>query len=450
MKHALMDLLLTKTGRGRLLVGSMLAASVVIASPAGGQTVPDGSNVVERVVAVVGDSVILMTELDEFLITMEARGWSRPTDEDELMKVRVEVLDQLINEQLVLQDAARDTLIIISDVDLEDRVQREIDGQIVQFGTIARLQQALAEQNMTMAVFREQRKETIRRQLLQERYIAKQGQSAANVAVTEADARAFFEENQAQMPQVPPTVRFEHLQLAPEASDSAKATALAEAERLLELIISGEDFAELATRFSDGPTSSVGGELGWIRRDGSMVREFEDATFELITGRVSPPVETEFGYHLITVERVRGGERRVRHILIQPEIVQMDIDANETRAREFGARLNAGTAMADLSDQEPDTFDLSIPQIAQISESYASAMQNAAAGDVIGPIPLVDPRAEGSWGIAKVLEVKAGGPSRFEDVRDLIEERLQSQRLSERVVEALRNRTYIEIRLSGS
>ena len=401
MKHALMDLLLTKTGRGRLLVGSMLAASVVIASPAGGQTVPDGSNVVERVVAVVGDSVILMTELDEFLITMEARGWSRPTDEDELMKVRVEVLDQLINEQLVLQDAARDTLIIISDVDLEDRVQREIDGQIVQFGTIARLQQALAEQNMTMAVFREQRKETIRRQLLQERYIAKQGQSAANVAVTEADARAFFEENQAQMPQVPPTVRFEHLQLAPEASDSAKATALAEAERLLELIISGEDFAELATRFSDGPTSSVGGELGWIRRDGSMVREFEDATFELITGRVSPPVETEFGYHLITVERVRGGERRVRHILIQPEIVQMDIDVNETRAREFGARLNAGTAMADLSDQEPDTFDLSIPQIAQISESYASAMQNAAAGDVTGPIPLVDPRAEGSWGIAK-------------------------------------------------
>ena len=77
-------------------------------------------------------------------------------------------------------------------------------------------------------------------------------------------------------------------------------------------------------------------------------------------------------------------------------------------------------------------------------------MQDAAPNEVIGPIPLVDPRAENSWGIAKVLEVKAAGLSQFEEVRDLIEERLKSQRLSEIVVEGLRNRTYIEIRLAGS
>ena len=104
--------------------------------------------------------------------------------------------------------------------------------------------------------------------------------TAATVTVTEADARAYFDENQAQMPQVPPMIRFEHVQLAPQASDSAKAAALAETERLLEMVISGEDFADLATRFSHGPSSSVGGELGWIRRDGSMVAEFEDAAFQ--------------------------------------------------------------------------------------------------------------------------------------------------------------------------
>ncbi len=195
MKYLAMDLLgLLSKRRDHVtpVLGLMLSAPLLINSPANAQIVPDESNVVERVVAVVGDSVILMTELDEYLLTLEARGWSRPTDEDEFMKVRVEVLDQLINEQLVLQDAARDTLINISDVDLEDRVQREIDGQILQFGTIARLQQMLAEQNMTMAVFRDQRKEMLRRQLLQERYFAKQGQSTSAIAVTETEARAYF------------------------------------------------------------------------------------------------------------------------------------------------------------------------------------------------------------------------------------------------------------------
>ena len=445
-----MGLLLEKCGHARVVLASMLVAFPLTASPAVGQIVPDASNVVERVVAVVGDSVILMTELDEYLLTLEARGWRRPTDEDELMKMRLEVLHQLINEQLVLQDAARDTLINISESDLEDRVQREIDGQILQFGTIARLQQMLAEQNMTMAVFRDQKKEEIRRQLLQERYIAKQGQSAAAIAVTEVEAMAYFIENRAQMPQRPPTVRFEHLDLSPQPSDSAKAAALAEAERLLELVISGEDFAELATRFSDGPSNEVGGDLGWVRRDGSFLPEFEEAVFDLAPGRVSSPVETAFGYHLITVERRRGAERRVRHILIRPEILQKDIDANEARARDFAARLEAGTAMADLSDEKPDTFDVSIAQLAQIAEAYASAMVNAAPGDVIGPVPLADPRAADSWAIAKVLDVKAAGPSRFEDVREMIEEQLKARSLSERVVEALRNRTYVEIRLTGS
>ncbi len=252
------------------------------------------------------------------------------------------------------------------------------------------------------------------------------------------------------MPQVPPTVRFEHLQLSPEASDTAKADALAETERLLEMLMSGEDFAELATRFSHGPSSSMGGELGWIRQDGSFVPEFEEIAFRWSPGRVSSPVETEFGYHLITVERVRGGERRVRHILIQPEIMQTDIEENDARVKDFGMRLEAGEVMADLSDQTSDTLELSLAEIAQISEEYAFAMQDAGPNEVIGPIPLVDPRAENSWGIARVLEVKAAGLSQFEEVRDLIEERLKSQRLSEIVVEGLRNRTYMEIRLAGS
>ena len=66
-------------------------------------------NVVERVVALVGDSVILMTELDEYLLTLEASGWARPDDPNELLTVKTQVLDQLVNQQLILLEAIKDT-----------------------------------------------------------------------------------------------------------------------------------------------------------------------------------------------------------------------------------------------------------------------------------------------------------------------------------------------------
>ena len=412
------------------------------------QTSMEEDNVVERVVALVGDSVILMTELDEYLLTLEASGWARPDDPNELLTVKTQVLDQLVNQQLILLEAIKDTTLTVSEVELEGRVQQEVDGQVRQFGTTNRFQDALAEQNMTVAQFREQRKNMIRRDLLQERYFAKSGTGDDGVIITEEEARAFFEENRSQIPQAPATILFENFILSPVANDESKAEALAEAERLLQLAMLGEQtFAEIATRFSDGPSAQNGGELGWIRHDGSMVPEFEEEAFKLSPGRVSSPVETEFGYHLILLERVRGGERRVRHILIEPDILESDIEAAEVRAQSFVEKLGSGEIPTDIVAVTPDTLDLALGQIAEISPEYAASMVTAQAGDIIGPIELTGPRMENSWGIAKIIEMKSGGSSEFEDVRELIEERLRSIRGAESLIEELRNRTFVEIRL---
>lgn len=429
---------------------AMVAAVLLSIPPAvEGQQSPAGTEIVERVVAVVGDSVILHTELEEFLISMAARGWTRPEEPEALLEAQLETVDQLVNQLLVLQEAAKDTLLEIAEDELEDRVQEEIDGQVRQFGTLGRLQDALAEQSMTMAVFREGRKNLIRRQLLQERYFAKRGQEAADIVVTEEEALAYWEENQELIPERPSTIRFENIQLLPEPDEAAKALAFAEADSILNLIRGGEEFVELAERFSDGPTASVGGELGWMRRDGSYVPEFEEAAFALPPGSVSVPVLTEFGYHLILVERVRGGERRVRHILIQPDLAESDVEANDARAESFAARLNAGETMVDL-DMDPDTADLTIEQIAQTSPEFGAAMRDAEVGDVIGPIRVSDPRAPNGWGLAVVLDRSSGGSAEFSEFRGMIVERLRSQGLTETVIEGLRSQAYIDIRLDGS
>jgi peptidyl-prolyl cis-trans isomerase SurA len=426
----------------------LAAASFLTPLPAEGQGLSQGIDVVERVVAVVGDSVILLTELDEFLLTMEARGWSRPTGAAELLDARLEVLDQLINQNLVLQEAAKDSLLTIPEEELEERVQEEVDGQIRQFGTLGRLQQALAEQNMTMAVFREQRKDAIRRQLLQERYFAKRGQGPSDIVITEEEARAYFDENQDLIPTRPLTIFFEAARLLPEPTDDAKAEALAEADSVLILLGDGEEFEEFAARYSDGPSASAGGELGWARQDGSFVKEFEEMAFRMPAGAMSRPVETEFGYHIILVERIRGGERRLRHILFQPEIRTGDVELNDDRTLEFAARLQEGETFSDLG-LKPDSAHLTLEQIAQTSPGLASAMRNAQVGDVIGPVRMDDPRNPDGWTLVRVLETTVGGLAEFAEFQDVIVERLQSQRLTASVVEGLRSETYIDIRLGG-
>jgi peptidyl-prolyl cis-trans isomerase SurA len=426
------------------LLGALL---FLIPSPVDGQQTPQTINLVERVVAVVGDSIISMTELDESLLQMEARGWTRPTGAVELLEARLTVLDQLINQQLILQDAAKDSLLEVSEEELEDRVQQQIDGQIRNFGTLARLQQVLAEQSMTMALYREQQKNLIRSQLLQERYFAKRGQSEAGIVVTEEEARTYFNDNPDLIPDRPTTILFESIRLQPEPSDAAKAEALAEADSVLGLLGNGEEFAELARRFSDDGSASGGGELGWSRQD-DFVEEFADVAFEIPPGVVSPPVETQFGYHLILVERVRGGERRVRHILFQPAITTGEVEANDARAESFADRLRAGETMSDLG-QEADTVDLPLDAIAQTSRELATAMEDAQMGDVVGPVRVDDPQSESSWILVRMLATTPGGLGEFFEFQDMIVERLRGEGLTESVIESLRSQAYIDIRIGG-
>lgn len=180
MKHRSTKLEAVVRGRGRPAVVPLLVAVALASTPeaASAQNPPGFTDIVEQVAAVVGDSVILMTEIDSYLLRLEAQGWTRPETTAGLMSFKAEVLDLLVNEQLVIQDAGRDSTIAVSEEELEDRLELEIDGQIRQFGTIARLQEALAAQNMTMAVFRDQRRDAIKRSILQERYMAKQGRGA--------------------------------------------------------------------------------------------------------------------------------------------------------------------------------------------------------------------------------------------------------------------------------
>ena len=119
--------------------------------------------------------------------------------------------------------------------------------------------------------------------------------------VSEKDSRIFFENNP-QYFKKPEEVKASHIliQVAPDAGDEEKLTARKKIEDIQKKIAAGDDFANLAKQYSEGPSKSNGGDLGYFDRK-KMVKPFSDAAFDLKPGQVSDIVETRFGFHLIKV-----------------------------------------------------------------------------------------------------------------------------------------------------
>lgn len=145
-----------------------------------------------------------------------------------------------------------------------------------------------------------------RLQFITDNYLATEylkGEVVNNVTVPDNDIKTYYDEHTDEF-KIPEMVRTRHILIKVDAgaSEEEKQKAKEKAEDILKKINSGEDFAKLASEFSDDTmTKPKGGDLGFISR-GRLVEPFEDAAFALKPGEVSDIVETQFGYHIIKVE----------------------------------------------------------------------------------------------------------------------------------------------------
>jgi len=254
------------------------------------------------------------------------------------------------------------------------------------------------------------------------------------------------------MQQRPRILSIEQVVLVPAPSDSAKAAARATAQMLLDSISAGGDFQELAKEYSDDPGSAVqGGDLGWFR-PGTMVREFEDAAFALLDGQVSDVVETEFGFHIIKVERSRVSERMGRHILIRAELGQADLARTRTRADTVLELARTGTPMDDLFDRfsdplAPDTLTVAFEQLAQLPPGYDAMLRSAVEGEVVGPLEYQTAPGETRFAVVRVKSIREAGAYTFEDVKAQLADQLQRQKQVEGLLARLRAKSHVDIRL---
>ncbi len=327
----------------------LLALLLVFASAAAAdEKAPEPNDVA----AYLNGKPILETEVDALVEPQIKRnaGQLPPQFVEQLkQQLRQQAIDQLITQKL-LQQQIQDKDIQVSD----EAVDAKLSELAARQGTTV---DQLKEQVASMGMDFNEIRENIREGLTYEKMFEQKW--ADELKVTEDDAKAYYEQNQQQF-QSPQQVRASHILIKPEPEDekdanmvaAAKATAKAEAEKILKEVKDGGDFSALAKEHSSCPSNTRGGDLNFFGR-GQMVKPFEDAAFAMEIGQVSDVVETQFGYHIIKVTDKKEASNKSFAEAKDDILKQLRMQKMSELAQQFIEKLKAEAKITYPPGKEP-------------------------------------------------------------------------------------------------
>ncbi|HJU74232.1 MAG TPA: peptidylprolyl isomerase [Gemmatimonadaceae bacterium] len=439
-------------------LSAVLLAGALASSTLGAQPQPAAGTRVglDSIVALVGSTPILWSDLLEAINQRRAAGMELPNDSAGQLALMREVLNGLVDEEVLVQRARADTGIAIDEADVLNTVEQEMKRQRARFQTDAEFAGALRQSGFgPPEEYRRWLAEQVRRSQLQRRLVEKLRREGRVIPVSVTDAE-LDEAIKGRPPQrKPATVTFRQLVIGTAASEKARAAARAKAESLLKDIRAGADFELLAKRESmDTTTNKNGGDLGWQRRQTIPGYELLDnLIFGLNPGQVGPVVETPDGFHVVRVDRARPGEVKARQILIRPAYDSTDIARAQARADSALALWKAGqipldTLYARYHDPIEERGSLQPFPRAELPEAYGKAFAEAKPNEFVSPFRIEDAaRGVPKFVVAQILEVDQGGEYTAAELRDQLRESLAEAKAIRRLIDTLKRETYVSVRI---
>jgi peptidyl-prolyl cis-trans isomerase SurA len=441
--------------RWALALGSLALAAAPVGAAAQQK---DTTTTIDRIVAIVGTKAILATQVQEQAF-VQLRDQQLPTDPKVRAAFFKSLVQQMVDDELVIQEAQRDTAIRVTDEEVTQSVDELFRNARARYSSDEQFRKDLAASGFqTLEEWRNYTSDQQRRELLKQRFWERvRGQKQYKpIPPTDAEIRDYFEKNKATFRPQGEAISFRQIVIGPIPSDSAKAKARALADSILVELRKGGDFAVAAKRFSMDPGSrEQGGSLNWIRRGQGYDPRFEDAAFSLRPGQISDPVESSFGFHLIQVQRTQPAEVQVRHILIMPVVDSVRADSTRRLAEAVYAAVKAGASFDSLQRlyhdkiEEREANQFPIERLTQSAPAYATAIKDVKQGE-LAPLFRLDASdpLRTKYVVLQLTARIPAGEVRFEDIRDQLRNKLGDILARRRYLERLRQTTFVEIRES--
>ena len=271
--------------------------------------------VIDQVVAVVGKSIILESDIQNQYLNYRMQGGISGSASE--MKCRI--LEEILFQKLMVTQAEVDS-IVVSDIQVEADLDRRLSGFIQQFGSQEKMEDYYGK-SLT-----EIKKEL--HGIVYEQMLAQQVQSGivSNIDITPSEIRAFFKSiPEDSIPLIKTEYIIAEIVKNPPISIEEKLRIKEQLNDIRKRILDGTSFSTLAIMYSQDPGSAKkGGELGFYGR-GQLYPEFEAVAFKLKEGEISNVIETEAGYHIIQMIARKGDYINVRHILLSPKVSPQDL-----------------------------------------------------------------------------------------------------------------------------
>ena len=289
---------------------------------------------IDGVAAVVENHVILKSDLAQMVNMTAIQRRIDLNNLDAFLQLQGSVIQSMIDQKILLEMAEVDS-ITVEEKDVNQSLDQQVEMLINQAGNKERAEEILGQ---SIKSFRREFWYDMKDRMISERY---QQQLLGSVAITRPDVKEFYNTYRDSLPYLPMKVKIRHLLISVKPDDLAKNKTKDFLINLKKDIENGDSFSDLAKTHSLDPGSkNNGGELGWVSR-GSLVKNFETAAFTLGIGKISDPVETEFGYHIIETLEKQGDKIRVRHILMSPEITPDDHEKAFNLATSYSDSINS-------------------------------------------------------------------------------------------------------------
>src|SRR5690554_465985 len=305
--------------RNKLIVLTIIITGLVSINVWSQSTQNDPSNQfkIDGVAAVVGDEIILNSDVERDYIQALAQGFE--------IENRCDFMENILVEKLLLTKAKEDTLINITN----DQVDRQVDATVQRF-----LMQGSEDEILTYFGFNTmpEFKQELRGIMRDQAYISeKQEMISRGLDATPEEVRLFYEQYHSELPEIPEEVSLSHIVIYPEISEENEQKVIDALKMHKKDIEEGSSFATKAILYSDDPGSSSNGGLITNVKRGQMVPEFDAVVFNLQEGQISEPFKTDFGYHIAMLEKRRGQELDVRHILMQLKPTPEEIELSKRK-----------------------------------------------------------------------------------------------------------------------